>query len=169
MYYITPAILITFFLYNFLIRFQWYYILREYLSTYKQKFTTVKTIVGNKNTVYVLWVCIWMLAKAFYIGMWQYLNKSVVRLNNNTYEVTYILNGKTYKLKVKIKKGPNKIIQALDHNDIDMTDSLHSFYGPHQNFHGTLFTPKDFNVKRISVNTSDGDEKVFEENDHINI
>ena len=67
------------------------------------------------------------------------------------------------------KHRSTDLIIFKDENDQDITDKIEPYLGPLQNFHGTVFTPSDFNHKKIKV-FRDGEinlSKTFEENEPI--
>jgi len=39
--------------------------------------------------------------------MIQYLTSNVNKIDKNIYEITYVINGKMYKMRVKTKRGPS--------------------------------------------------------------
>lgn len=137
----------------------------------KRKITRLKTLVSTQYTGIskICWICLCMVTKALYLSFLQWVNKSVVRISPNLYEVSYVINGITYKFHVKVKKGPNSnlVIQASDENDEDVTGEFLTYLGPMDNFHGNLYTPKHFGVKTITLNMASGEDKSFSEHEPI--
>ena len=137
----------------------------------KRKLTRLKTLVSTQYTgiARICWVCMCMIAKALYLMFLQWLNKSVVKIGPNLYEVSYVINGATYKFHVKPKKGPNSnvVIQATDENDQDVTGEVLTYLGPMDNFHGNKYSPMNFGVKSITLNLSSGEDKTFNEHEYI--
>ena len=118
----------------------------------------------------VYYTCLILIFTHLYMTAFQYLNKSIVKINKNTYELTYFLNGNTYKMFIKTNLGPQpKIIQALDSADDDITDKLRPYLGPGGNFHGLKYKPKDFNITSLTLNMGDTRELAFSQNDEINL
>jgi hypothetical protein len=93
----------------------------------------------------------------------------MVKINKNTYQLTYVINGQLYKLIVKTRKGPKNVILATDENDEDITDIIHSYMGPCENFHGDTITPEFFGKNKITLNLSSGEDKTFDKTDAISI
>ena len=136
------------------------------LHTVKLKYRKIKSLKElvqsqHKNILMILWVSLCIICKTFYISICQYLNRSIRRIDKNTYEISYTINGILYKMIVKPKKGPKCIIEAVDENDNDMTHLLLSYIGPMENFHGVKITPKFFNKEKIIFSLSDGNERSF--------
>lgn len=136
-----------------------------------RKLKRLKTLVSTQYTgiARICWVCFCMIVKAMYLMFLQWVNRSVVRIGTNLYEVSYVISGITYKFHVKLKKGPNSnvIIQASDENDTDLTGELLTYLGPMDNFHGNKYTPTHFGVKSITLNMASGEDKTFTEHEHI--
>ena len=124
--------------------------------------------VSFKSKMMVLYTCVMMIIHYMYLSIFQFLNKSIVKLNKNTYELTYMLNGNTYKILIRTNLGPQpKIIQALNELDEDITETISPYFGPIGNFHGLKYKPKDFNIKKLTLNMGDTRELVFDQTDEI--
>ena len=154
-------------------KLDFYRIASHEFSVKKRKITRLKNLVSTQYTgiAKICWVCLCMLSKALYLSFLQWVNKSVVRISPNMYEVSYVINGVVYKFHVKVKKGPNSniVIQASDENDEDVTGEFLTYLGPMDNFHGNLYTPKHFGVKTITLNMASGEDRSFEEDEHITL
>ena len=122
-----------------------------------------------KNVITITWVCMCILTKTFYISDLQWFNKSVVRIDKNTYEITYAIGGNLYKFQVKPKRGPKLLIQALDENDADVTSQIQVWLGPYENCHGTAITPAFFGKKELVLSLSTGVDAVFKEDEKITL
>jgi hypothetical protein len=66
-----------------------------------------------------------------------------------------------YKMLVKAKRGPRKIICCVDENFQDRTDTLNAYFGPNEDFHGKAFTPEFFGCESLTFSLANGDEKTF--------
>ena len=141
------------------------------IMTKYNKFRQLNSLVASQytNIFYILWVSICIVCKAMYIQMLQYLNKSVQKIDKNTYRITYTINGNIYYINVKTKKGPKSVIQVLDENDNDITDLIHSYMGPSDNFHNSLFTPEFFGKEKLTLSLGSGMDVTFEKNNVIKI
>ena len=125
-------------------------------------------IIPVKKRIMIYYTCVIMIFEHLYLTIFQILNKSIVKISKNTYELTYMLNDNTYKILIKTNIGPQpKIIQALDENDNDITENLRFYFGPTGTFHGIKYTPRDFSIKTLTLNMSDTRELTFDQNDEI--
>lgn len=120
-----------------------------------------------KNIFMIFWVCMCIIAKNFYLSVLQFFIRSVRHVGKNVYEVSYVINGIKYTMRVRPRKGPPVLIQALDQNDNDVTDVIQEYLGPHDNFHGCDFKPGDFGFTSLTLNTSAADEVTFGKDEKI--
>ena len=72
-----------------------------------------------------------------------------------------------YKMLVKPKRGPRKIVCCVDEQLKDWTDTLNAYFGPSEDFHGKVFTPRFFNSDSLTFSLSNGDEKTFAKDEPI--
>jgi hypothetical protein len=143
-------------------------------STCDRKYKKWKKITNlvsttHKSQLSIYSVSIQMIFKALYLSFIQYLNNSVKRIDKNTYEVEYVINGKLYKMIVIPKKGPMSFIEIRDENDIDMTEFILPYYGPNYDWHSIGIIPQFFKCKKLTFEMDDGTQKVFEELDYIEL
>ena len=133
------------------------------------KWTKINNMVSikYKNQIFIIWFSIKLIVQALYINLIQYLNKSLIMIDKNTYELTYVINGTTYKNIIKIKRGPKPILQIIDELSEDITEKILPYLGPSYDFGGSKLTPKHFKYKTLTFEMSDGNEKIFNENDII--
>lgn len=115
----------------------------------------------HKQIRYVIWAMLCIIAKTFYLSIVQYFNNTLVQKDKNTFELTYTLGGSVYKLIVRVKRGPKKLIYAFNQDSQDVTEILQMYLGPNDDFHHGKFTPDYFGFETITVNLSDGEEKSF--------
>lgn len=122
----------------------------------------------NKNNCRVICISLWIIVKAMYILLLQKLNKSVKKLDDNTFEVHYVLYGRLHKMLVHPVKGPSPIFLIMDENDDDVTDTILPYLGPEHNFHrNDTLTPNNFGFKSLTFEYDDGTSEKFCENDII--
>lgn len=135
------------------------------------KFKSLKKLVKTKhnNQAVVLLVSLSLLFKLYYIKLIQYLNSSIEKINNNTYEITYTINDVIYKSVIKVKKGPNNISNIYNENDEDITDIISPYVGANRDFGNISLTPEYFNMKEIKINLNTGHTLKFTQNDILNI
>ena len=115
----------------------------------------------------ILYVMICVLAKSLYLSFIQSINKTMRQIDKHTFELTYTVNNQNYKLLIKIKRGPRKLLYAFDENNKDVTEMIQMYYGPNEDFNHNKFTPGFFNLDNLTLSLSDGSELTFSKNDAI--
>jgi hypothetical protein len=144
-----------------------YSIVKDTIVSKYRKFRNLNMLVSTqyKNICIIVYHSICIICSAVWLDMVQYLNNSVKKLDKKRYEVSYVVSGKLYRMIVMPNKGPSSVLLACDEDGEDITDVLISYMGPHNDFHGADITPKLLNKKQIIIETIDGCEKIFNEDD----
>lgn len=106
-----------------------------------------------------------MIFHILYINLIQYLNITIRKIEKNTFEVKYTLNGKLFKNLVKFRKGPSPILQVIDEMSIDVTDEILEYLGPQYNWHGNKMTPRILGYNSLTFECSDGTEIHYKKNE----
>lgn len=117
----------------------------------------------HKTMAMIFWVSFQMIYKSLYLSFLQYMNNSVKKLDKKTYEVSYIINGKMYKMIVNHDRGPCPILQVTDGEHEDMTDTVIPYLGPSNDWHNHKFNPKFFGKESMTFELANGEEKTFGE------
>ena len=135
-----------------------------------KKWKRMKSFLSNHhNTITELYKAAFeLIIKAIYISFIQTVNKSVVKIDKNTYQISYVINGNLYRMILIPKKGPTSIIQIRDEFDIDITERILPYYGPCHDWHSISFIPQFFKHKRMVFELDSG-TKEFDELDYIDI
>jgi hypothetical protein len=110
-----------------------------------------------------------MVAQAIWVSIIQYMNSTIIKLDKNTYKVTYVIKGKTYMLVVKPTRGPRKVLLVSDETQTDVSNEIFPYLGPKENFHGEIYTPHFFKKKELVFELSDGTERKFLLDDNIDL
>lgn len=97
------------------------------------------------------------------------MNNTIKKIDKNTYELTYIINGNIYKMIVKPIRGPKPILQIIDDESNDITDDVLPYLGPNFNWHGHKFSLDFFNKKEITFQMFDGTTKTYNIDNHTHI
>lgn len=144
------------------------FVFQPVINRYYDKYKKVRSIIPlkNKDIFKILCRITSEVSKMYYIKFIQYMNSSVVQLDKNVYEITYVVNNKTYKMIVSPKKGPPPILQVIN-DDNDVTELIIPYAGPSFDWHNNKFTPSFFGYSSLTFELSDGDEKTFSESDVI--
>lgn len=146
-------------------------IIKEAVVSRYHKFRDVNKLVSTKykNTSLILYISCNMICKMYWMNFLQWCNNSLEILQNKNVSVSYILNGKKYCLVVKNKKGPCPVFLVLDENYKDITDEIIPYLGPNYDWHNSSFCPSFWNKKKMIFEISSGEQKIFNENENINL
>lgn len=91
-------------------------------------------------------------------------------LDNNT--IYYYSCGKFYKVRIPKNRFPNRILGFETYTDFvweDISENVMECLGKSKNFHGIPTTPKLLGYSNIKVLYTNGNEKIFDENEIIEI
>jgi hypothetical protein len=134
-----------------------------------KKFRELNKLVSRqyKTVGMILYVSICMVLKMYWINFLQWSNNSIEVLNKKNISISYILNGKIYKVLIKAKKGPNLVLLVTDENNEDVTDIVLPYLGPNNDWHHNFFKPCFWNKKFLCFELSSGEMKSFKEDDTI--
>ena len=97
------------------------------------------------------------------------MDNTVKKLNTKTYEISYIIQGKIYKMVVTPIRGPTPVLQIRDETDEDITDKVLPYLGPRHDWHGSKFTADIFGCKKMTFELADGTDKLFETNNVLKL
>lgn len=143
--------------------FALFYTNRNYIQSRVSKVKSLYSLVSShhKEIFTIVWVMSSIVLKTFYLAVIQYFNKTMIQLDKNTYELTYTVAGNVYKMIIRVKRGPKKLIYAFNQDSKDITELLQMYLGPNDDFHHGKFTPDYFGHESITLNMSNGEEKSF--------
>jgi hypothetical protein len=117
-----------------------------------------------KSPIIINMISFYMIIKYMYYYIIQYFTSNVKKIDKNTYEITYIISGKIYRMRVKSKRGPNIYKKIENEKGEDVTHIL-SFFGPHS----VKLSPLTFQHKKLVFYSIYDERKIFENNDTIDI
>lgn len=124
----------------------------------------------HKNIGTIARVSAQIIWKAFCVSFFQFINRNMRQIDKNTYELSYVVAGRMYKMLIKAKRGPKAVIQIIDEDGNDVTDHIHTYMGPMENFHGHKeITPMHLNKGSLTFFLDDGREMTFEKDHKIDI
>lgn len=110
-----------------------------------------------------------ILSKYMYRNAVQWATDNVKMIDKNTYEISYVIDGRMHKMITGINRGPKKILQISDHSREDVTDLVHAYTGPRGNWHGHEFTPLFFKRQSLTFELHDGTEITFKDDEVIDL
>jgi len=91
----------------------------------------------------------------FKIKFIQLLNKNVQKINSKDYEISYVINNKLYKIIVTPIRGPSRVLQVTNENNVDITEHVLSYLGPRYDWHKRVFYSDFFNSTKLTFELSD--------------
>lgn len=140
----------------------------NYYQFKKQKWKELKEMVSSQytSTFDIYRVSYQMLLKAMYQDVLSYFDNRVVQKNKKVYEITYYIEGQKYKLPIKVRRGPSKIMDANNENQECILLELKEYLSPNGSLDNSLVTPKYLGYQKVIITTMGGD-KTFEENETI--
>lgn len=113
----------------------------------------------------------WQLIKSLWlIGVYQIMqsvNKSVVRLDDDTYEVRFCIRDRLYKMIVHPSSCPDNILQIVDDAGDDVTYDVKPYMGPKCNWYGSEPPYDELGSQTFSIIDIDGEETVIGRNDEL--
>lgn len=140
------------------------------VSNYR-KWRRLNNLVSSQynNVFTIFWYSFMLINKAFYLSFLQYMNSSIKKVGRNSYEISYLIEGKMYKMIVKPQKGPSRVLQVSDENKEDITELVLPFLGPKNDWHGRKFVSWDFNRKSLTFELGNGEERTFKDEDILDV
>lgn len=140
-----------------------YLYMKEDLVTKYNKWRNLNMEIASRerNNVKVLLISTKLILNTFYIAFLQYINTSIRKLDRKTYEVSYVIEGKLYKMIVIPKRGPAPVLQIFDENYNDITQYVLPYMGPQYDWHGKKFTPLFFGHNCLTFELGDGTEYTY--------
>ena len=106
--------------------------------------------------------CIKLCYNYAYIRFFSWVNKNVIKkIDKNTYEISFVIGSKVYKIFVNHSREPSDILQIIDENNEDVTD----IYEPFFNYTYIPISPDKFGHETIEIMYSDGESKEYKKNE----
>lgn len=143
-----------------------YYIFKKFYG----KFTDLYNFVGSQNYTGIerYLVSMELLLKMGYLAMVQYMNKTITKIDENTYELTYMLEGKLYIHKITVNRNPTNFFKAIDPNtNENITSIINMYAGPDKTFINKTICPQYLGHKSILMSYITSSDKLFQENEML--
>lgn len=136
-----------------------------------EKWKSLKGLVSTQHNsrIIVNLISMNMVLKSLYLSFIQYMNNSVIKIDKNKYELSYIINGKLYKMVVSPSRGPIPILCITNKNDNDITEKIIPYLGPNNDWHNKTFYPNFFNEELLNIEFLNGEKKTFRQTEIIEI
>ena len=121
----------------------------------------------ENNRMKVVFISFKLIFRTIYVVLIQYMNNSVRRLDNKTYELTYVIKGRMYKMIVTPKRGPIPILLIINDLGEDVTNHVLPYMGPQYDWHGFRFNTQFFGCNSLTFYMGDGTEWTHENKNDI--
>ena len=143
--------------------------MKEGIMVKYNKWLNLNTQIASreKNNVKVLWISTKLIMNTFYIAFLQYINTSTRKLDRKTYEISYVIEGKLYKMVVIPRRGPAPVLQIFDENSNDITQFVLPYMGPQYDWHGKKFTPRFFGHESLTFELGNGTEYTYKNDSEV--
>ena len=140
----------------------------NYYRFKRRKWKELKEMVSSQytSTFDIYRVSYQMLLQAMYQDVLSYFDNRVIQKSKKVYEITYYIEGQKFKLPIKVRRGPSKIIDANNENQECILLELKEYLSPNGTLNNPLVTPRYLGYQKIIVTEMDGD-KTFEENEPV--
>jgi len=166
------ALLAVFFTFGILIyAFDGHTIVKEAVLTRYRRFRELNKLVETRHrgTGMILWVSCCMVAKMYWINFLHWANNSIEHIDHRTSIVSYVLNGKLYRMVVNAKRGPVPVLMVRDDENNDVSDDILPFMGPGQDWHGQEYTPSFWQLNSLTFELTSGENRTFGRYEKIEI
>jgi len=146
-------------------------IVKETVMDKYRRFRSLNKLVSSqyKNICMILWVSIQLICKSLYLSFVQWINNSVVKVDKHRYEVSYLINGRLYKMVVKPVRGPAPILLVTDEECNNVTDLVIPYMGVQRDFHGVKITPQFLGYKELTLELDSGETIVLDETEVLRL
>lgn len=139
------------------------------INSFKKLNDTMNKGHEEKSRFSVFLITIGVLLKSFFCHNFKKKTSSTIERHKNKYIITYYINESKYIIILPSSKMINKVLRASDENGNDITEILEEYIGPVNNFHGMRYYPLMLGFNKITIELDDGNIKVFEGRDIIDI
>jgi len=138
-------------------------ITRQVIKRKTRQFRIAKAMFPVVKSMFI------MLMKNLYLAFIQYLNSSVVKIDDNTYVLSYIIDGILYKTVITPSKLECPVLVVSDDISNDVSDDVIPYLGPNYTWHGLTLTPYNLGFDKLVFEMANGDEISFEEEEAIDL
>ena len=116
----------------------------------------------EKNGVKIALKSMKIMLDTLYLSLIQYLNSSVRRIDRKKYEISYTIEGRTYRYVARASRGPQPVDIVLDETGNDVTEAVLQYLGPRRDWHGDRLTPASFGANALVFYLQEGEQITFQ-------
>jgi len=131
------------------------------VSRYR-RFRELNKLVGTqyKTVGLIIWVSCAMIVKMMWLNFLHWAFSHIEHTDKQHAILSYVLNGRLYRLVLPIRRGPSPVLLITDENGDDVTDQILPFLGPNEDWHGQTFTPAFWQKESLTFELSDGSDSL---------
>jgi hypothetical protein len=145
-------------------------IFKQKVEYYYERWKTLNALVScNNNNRFTYIRSLRIIIIAIYLNILQKINNKVLKIDKKTYELTYHLEDKTYKMLFKVKRGPVPISKIFDENQLDVTEEILPYLGPNYDWHNFKITPSFFGKKSLTFIKQNEDQVIFKNKEFMDL
>ena len=139
------------------------FINKDIVTKKYNKWKTLKNLISTQHNSLILinLISMKMILQSYYLNFIQYMNNSVRKIDKNKYEVSYVINGKLYKMLISPSRGPIPVLSVTNDDNTDLTDLIIPYLGPNNDWHGNKYYPDFFEEKKLNFELIKGEVKSF--------
>ena len=151
--------------------FFWYLNGMSFIKSKYSRFRDLNGLVATryKNACKIIWISLVMVAKMYWIQFLHWANSSVEHLDKKTAIISYVLNGKLYRIVVHQRRGPCSVLLVTDENGEDVSDIVLPFLGPNDDWHKKDFTPNFWQKESLNFELASGEQMSFSKDEKIHL
>ena len=138
-------------------------IAKEVIAPIYKRWKNLNRLVSTteSSTWFIILISLKLVIYSLYISFLQNINKTVRKIDKKTYEISYVINGKLYKMISHVQFGPSPILQIIDDQENDVTETVLPYMGPSYNWHGNKISPDFFGHNSLTFELADGTEYTY--------
>lgn len=141
-------------------------IIKDKVVTQYNRYNTLLSLIGTKkisNRKKCVVICkgFVFIYRVIYASFLQYMNTNMKRMGYNTYELTYVIKGRVYKMIVTPPRGPPAVLQIINDEGDDVTDLILPYMGPYNDWYGTNIKPSYFGFETLTFELSNSEQYVI--------
>lgn len=139
------------------------------LTTKYQSWKALTGLVATQQTskMAIIAVSLSMIFEVLYVSLSAYLNGNIKQLDKNTYEISYVIKGKLYKMTIKPSRLPCPILKVTNKIGTDVSDKILPYYGPRYDWQQKVVSPSTFNEEELHFHLDDREIMTFKTEEPI--
>ena len=134
---------------------------KKIVSTTKSLFQLTQIVKGDTSLSKIFSVFVILSERYKFKHEQEVFTHKHERVGKYHYLIEYDFDGNEYKILVKKRRGPNKISSIINEEGVDVIESIRTYLGPSEDFHGTIYKPEFFKMRTMTFIMNNGIEHTF--------